>query len=140
MSQLTVLQAAGRCLTKSFERDRKGILESGCDDFVGKPFRQEVIFEKLASHLGARFRYGEAPKRSATAPLALIPVVLPERLASLGPEQRSSLRDAVTAGDREAAFRVADEIGARDAALAADLRALIKAYRFDDIIELVGNA
>ena len=24
MSQLTVLQAAGRCLTKSFERDRKG--------------------------------------------------------------------------------------------------------------------
>src|SRR5262249_13519417 len=38
-----------------FERDRKGILESGCDDFVGKPFRQEVIFEKLATHLGARF-------------------------------------------------------------------------------------
>jgi signal transduction histidine kinase len=123
-----------------FERDRKGILESGCDDFVGKPFRQEVIFEKLAAHLGARFRYEAPPRPAATAPLTPIPVIAPERLAGLADGQRSSLREAVMAGDREAAFRVADEIGSSDAALAADLRALIKAYRFDDIIELVGNA
>jgi signal transduction histidine kinase len=123
-----------------FERDRKGILESGCDDFVGKPFRQEVIFEKLTAHLGARFRYEAAARPATTAALVPVPAIAPERLASLGPEQRSSLRDAVTAGDREAAFRVADEIGSSDAALAADLRALIKAYRFDDIIELVGSA
>src|SRR5262249_10829346 len=49
-----------------FERDRKGILESGCDDFVGKPFRQEVIFEKLATHLGARFRYEELARPTGT--------------------------------------------------------------------------
>jgi hypothetical protein len=49
------------------------------------------------------------------------------------------MRDAVMAGDREAAFRVAEEIGASDAALADELRALVRAYRFDDILALVGG-
>jgi signal transduction histidine kinase len=120
-----------------FERDRRGILESGCDDFVGKPFRQETIVEKLSEHLGARFRYEAAMAASAAVSASAL---TSDRLASVSAEQRASLSAAVTAGDREAAYRVADEIGASDAALAAELRSLIKAYRFDDILDLVGNA
>jgi CheY-like chemotaxis protein len=119
-----------------FERDRNGIREAGCDDFVGKPFRQELVVAKLAEHLGARFRYEEV----AAAGTSATPALSVERLAVLPTEQRSSLYAAVTAGDRETAYRVADEIGASDAALADDLRSLIRAYRFEEILNLVGSA
>ena len=44
----------------AFEEDRAMILSVGCDDFVSKPFRQEIIVEKLAQHLGVRYVYAEA--------------------------------------------------------------------------------
>ena len=44
----------------AFEEDRAMILSIGCDDFVSKPFRQNVIVDKLAQHLGVRYVYAEA--------------------------------------------------------------------------------
>ncbi len=41
----------------AFEEDRKAILAIGCDDFIRKPFRPELIFEKLAQHLGIHYIY-----------------------------------------------------------------------------------
>ena len=41
----------------AFEEDRLAILAAGCDDIVNKPFRQEVIFEKIAQYLGVRYLY-----------------------------------------------------------------------------------
>ncbi|NJP10905.1 MAG: response regulator [Leptolyngbyaceae cyanobacterium RU_5_1] len=43
----------------AFEEDRRTALSMGCDDFVRKPVRAEVIFEKMADHLGVRYRYAE---------------------------------------------------------------------------------
>ncbi len=44
----------------AFEEHRSMVLSAGCDDFVRKPFREEVLFEKLAQHLGVRYLYEEA--------------------------------------------------------------------------------
>ncbi len=41
----------------AFEEERAEILAAGCDDFVRKPFREEVIWEKMAQHLGVRYVY-----------------------------------------------------------------------------------
>lgn len=40
-----------------FEEKRGEILAIGFDDFVRKPFTEEVIFEKLAEYLGVRYIY-----------------------------------------------------------------------------------
>lgn len=47
-----------------FEEERAVALAAGCDDFVRKPFRTEMIFEKMAEYLGVRYMYTEiyAPK------------------------------------------------------------------------------
>jgi signal transduction histidine kinase/ligand-binding sensor domain-containing protein/CheY-like chemotaxis protein len=44
-----------------FEHERHEILESGCDDFILKPFRVDTIFDKLAQHTGARYRFESSP-------------------------------------------------------------------------------
>ncbi|MHC5739348.1 ATP-binding protein [Nostoc sp.] len=41
----------------AFEEDRLTALSVGFDDFVRKPFRTTVIFEKMAEHLGVRYVY-----------------------------------------------------------------------------------
>ena len=52
--QATVVVA----LTASvFEEQRTVVLSAGCDDFVGKPFRDKDIFDVLHRHLGVRFLY-----------------------------------------------------------------------------------
>ena len=44
-----------------FEEDREKMLASGCDDFVGKPFKREMLLDKLAQHLGVRYVWEEEP-------------------------------------------------------------------------------
>ncbi|MEZ2229133.1 PAS domain S-box protein [Microcoleus sp.] len=52
--QATVIIA----LTASaFDEERSVILSVGCDDFVAKPFREQVILEKMAKYLGVRYVY-----------------------------------------------------------------------------------
>ncbi len=45
----------------AFEEDRLSALSVGFDDFVRKPFRTPVIFEKMAEHLGVRYVYANEP-------------------------------------------------------------------------------
>lgn len=45
----------------AFEENRSLILSAGCDDFVRKPCRQEVLLNKIAEHLGVRYIFQEQP-------------------------------------------------------------------------------
>ncbi len=39
------------------EEEKTIILSAGCDDFIRKPFRQSVIFDAMAKHLGLKYIY-----------------------------------------------------------------------------------
>ncbi len=45
----------------ALETERLEILDSGCDDFIRKPYRDTDIFHALAEHLGIRYQYAEVP-------------------------------------------------------------------------------
>ena len=49
----------------AFEEQQQVILSTGCDDFICKPFREEVLFDKIAHHLKLRYIY-EAEKSSTS--------------------------------------------------------------------------
>ena len=120
----------------AFEHDRSKILEAGCDDYVPKPFREATIFDKLARHAGVRFRYQEAeepPRGAATASLEARQTVA--RLAAVSPELVKALAEAVTIGDVAAAAAAIDRIRDEDAALADELKGLVRAYQFDALLE-----
>jgi len=55
-------------LTASTFEERKGeIIAAGCDDFVWKPFQEEILFEKMACYLGVRYFDQDFPALKSTA-------------------------------------------------------------------------
>jgi CheY-like chemotaxis protein len=121
----------------AFQHDREAILENGCDDFVTKPFRETTIFEKMEQHLGVAYVVeGTAAAAGEDGDGALTA----DRVASLPVELIAELRASLVAGDVALASRAVDRIEPIDAPLAGELRRSIRAYRIDDLLDLVGDA
>jgi len=56
----------------TLDYERSEILQSGCDDFLAKPYREETVFAKMTEQLGARFVYEdehEAIDHASAAPV-----------------------------------------------------------------------
>jgi signal transduction histidine kinase/CheY-like chemotaxis protein len=111
----------------AFEHDREGIVAAGCDEFVAKPFLQDTLFDVLARHLGVRWSYaGDTPAAPAEPQL---------QVAALPRGVRDALDAAIVRGDVTEAVRVAERIALPD--LRARLTEMIRAYRFDEVQELL---
>ncbi len=41
----------------AFNEDRKFMLELGCNDFIRKPFQEDILLEKIAIHIGVEYVY-----------------------------------------------------------------------------------
>ncbi|MEL6384620.1 MAG: histidine kinase dimerization/phospho-acceptor domain-containing protein [Cyanobacteria bacterium J06626_18] len=50
-----------------FEEKREAVMAAGCDDFVHKPYRDSIIFEKLARYLGVKYVYADTEVPEARA-------------------------------------------------------------------------
>lgn len=131
----TPVQCKIVALTASaFEHERGTIIERGADDFVSKPFREETIFEKLATHLGVLYRYKD-PEPAASLDDDAMPSA--ERLATLPKERLSELYEALASGDRVVAAEAAERVAATDAQLARSLAAAIRSYRIDELMTVI---
>ncbi|MBW4439232.1 MAG: response regulator [Pleurocapsa minor GSE-CHR-MK-17-07R] len=130
--QATVIIA----LTASaFEHERTIVLSAGCDDFVRKPARESLIFEKISEHLGIRFKY-DAPADDTRTPPPAQPLTAAS-LQQLTPAQREALLAAADEVDTAAANAVIDEIRATHPSLADALADLTAHYRFDQLQSLL---
>jgi signal transduction histidine kinase/ligand-binding sensor domain-containing protein len=110
----------------AFEHDQAAILSAGCDDFVFKPFRQAVVLEKMAGHLGVQFLYEKEPPQPE-----LDPVLTRDRLKVVPAGWIGELSHAATIGDDQAALEIVQRIGARDAELGVELRRLVNQFKFE---------
>jgi PAS domain S-box-containing protein len=124
----------------AFEEDRAQILLEGCDDFVRKPFRDEQIYEMLATHLGLRFLYEEEP--TGLAPAGILPseAVSVEALAALPASWLAELRGATTRADLSLVLDLIEGIRERDAAVADVLATLAGNYEYQKILALIEQA
>jgi CheY-like chemotaxis protein len=126
----------------AFEEDRRVILDEGCDGFVRKPFRETDIFETLAEHLDIRFVYDEEePDLEARSEPPMDELMadldrLHKILASLPSHWRLDLREAAMQADSGVILDLLGRVGAQHASLNKALRALVRDFRFDIIMEL----
>ncbi|HQW80839.1 MAG TPA: ATP-binding protein [Pseudomonadota bacterium] len=122
----------------ALEHQRAEILASGCDDFLSKPFREGMIFAKMADYLGVQYVYDLDD--TATADLPALAAPDRERLSQLPASWLASMRRALAAGDLQSAMNGVTAIEAEHAELAVQLRALLAAYRLDDLDILLAAA
>ncbi|MBD2179759.1 response regulator [Planktothrix sp. FACHB-1355] len=132
--QATVIIA----LTASvFEENRITVLSAGCDDFVRKPFREEVLLEKLATYLGVRYVYSEAQSTTSTQSRESQKQLEPESLTVMPSGWITQLYEAADSIDNDRILELIAEIPAEEAFLAQYLTDLVKKFRCDAIIDLI---
>jgi two-component system sensor histidine kinase/response regulator len=122
----------------TLENDKKSIIANGCDDFVAKPFKINVIFEKLAQKLGVEFIFEEDKSDLEISRKASeITALTSSSLLSLPPELLAELTSSITKGDIEASKKVTEQIREYNSDIAQNLETMIKNYQFDEILGLV---
>lgn len=135
----------------AFEEERHLVLAAGCDDFVRKPFREEVIFEKMAYYLGVRYVYEQlAPLESTRQAIAKKLakggkldssfVLEPSSFQVMPPEWVDMLYQAADSVNDEEIFQLVNQILPTHAPLAQAIADLINNYRYDRLIDLIEAA
>jgi len=119
----------------AFEEQRSLILEAGCDDFIRKPFRQELIFQKLEEYLGVEF--------VRAAPVSPEPVAQEVALGDLqsqvqrqDPQWQEHLRQAAAAADGEWILQLLEPIRPDYPELVTNLEGWVQEFRFDQVAAL----
>ncbi len=122
----------------AFEEQRASVLNAGCDDFVRKPFPAEVIFAKLAEHLGVQYRYEPDPA-AATRPLdtAAQPLVLTAAaLQAMPTDWIQQLYEAAIQLNPSQMDGLIDQIPAEQAPLAKALADKVEGFDFEPIMTI----
>jgi CheY-like chemotaxis protein len=131
--QATVIIA----LTASaFEEQRKIILSEGCDDFIGKPFQEKILLEKIAQHLGVQYVYEDSPQVTSLHSAERLEVLTPEALAVMPDEWRSQLYRAAEACNDQEILSLIEQIPEEHAELKLALDNLVDNFRLDLIFDL----
>ncbi|AFZ33375.1 multi-sensor hybrid histidine kinase (plasmid) [Gloeocapsa sp. PCC 7428] len=123
--------------SSAFEEDRHQALAAGCDDFVRKPFRADIIFEKIAQHLGVRYRYAAEPRSlsiRATSVLKPSELIEIDQLNHMPPAWRTQLHEAAIRVDAEAIGQLIEQIPESQADLAKALTYLVDQFQFEEIV------
>jgi len=136
----------------AFEEQQEAILSAGCDDFVHKPFRQEVLFDKMATHLGVRYTYEEnLPQTSTIQQLTGLRTIngndslaftnlRASDLKVMPLEWLTQLHLAASEIDDRQVLELIEQIPSTQATLAQTLTNLVDNFRLDIIIDCSSEA
>ncbi|PSB11470.1 hybrid sensor histidine kinase/response regulator [Pleurocapsa sp. CCALA 161] len=134
--QATVIIA----LTAStLEEERTVVLSAGCDDFVRKPFRTEVIFEKMAQYLGVDYLY-ENLDTNKNAELVSLEKLTAEAFAIMSDEWLEELAEAASLVDEELIVQLLSQIPQENRNLALAIQQKVDDFDFDQIMNLAQAA
>jgi len=119
----------------ALDENRQELLEIGADDFIGKPFQEVELFQKIQAHLGVEFLYAEDaadPAREEVAELT------PESLASLPQDLIHLMREAVIGADLDQLLAMIQEVEALAPETARGLRSLAERFEYQKLLDLFG--
>ncbi|HIK10354.1 MAG TPA: CHASE domain-containing protein [Oscillatoriaceae cyanobacterium M33_DOE_052] len=143
--QATVIIALS---ASAFEQERESILASGCNDFVRKPFRQEVILEKMKQYLGVEYIYEDANPISYSGATDLTgaaggkvagQVSLDQYLSKMPSEWVAQLHQAALELNARQTLNLLAAIPQELTPLGSTLASWLHEFRFDKILELTAN-
>ncbi len=119
----------------AMDENRQTLLRIGADDFIGKPFREAELFEKIHAHLGIEYLYAEEP--AAAAPEETTELT-PESLAGLPQDLVHLMREAVISADLDQLLATIQEAEARGSGGVQGLRRLAEQFEYQKLLDLFG--
>ncbi len=121
-------------LTASVFEDRKEqVLDSGCDDFMSKPFRHTDIFEIIQRYLGVNYiceTEDETPDEYE---------LTKESLISLSDEVKSELKQAIETIDIDKAEELLKQVYLQDPQLADAIKKQIDDFEYELLLTLFSD-
>jgi two-component system, sensor histidine kinase and response regulator len=120
----------------AFEEQRQIILSAGCDDFICKPFREDVLFEKIAYHLNLRYIYKEENLSTSLPAPAQPKILTAEDLSVMPKDWVVDLYQAAICVDDSRILELIEQIPDTELNLANALTDLVDNFRVDIIIDL----
>ena len=127
----------------AFEKDRKMVLSVGCNDFLHKPFREDVLLEKIGELLGVTYLYEEenyqAPSMRPEISVNTVKSNLQDYLAKIPNDWLQKLQDAACQCNDEIIFEILDKIPSEYIDFATKITDLALNFQFQEIIELTNS-
>jgi signal transduction histidine kinase/CheY-like chemotaxis protein len=134
--QATVIVA----LTAStLEEEKAVVLSAGCDDFVRKPFQEEIIFEKMREYLGVRYIYENIDSDEVYVSFE-VDKLTAEALRIMPDEWLRELAEATALINNQLIAQLLSQIPEQHQGLAQAIQKKVDNFDFDHIINLVEQA
>jgi hypothetical protein len=118
-------------------------MAAGFDDFLRKPFTENMIFDILTKHLGVQYIYEDLSADLAVeaslddrTPTEIISA----ELEIMGAEWRSQIYTSTIEGDVDRIRQLIQEISATESSLKKVLEKLSHQYEFEQILNLIETA
>ncbi|MGA2740227.1 MAG: response regulator [Bryobacteraceae bacterium] len=122
----------------AMDDDRQAVLQSGADDFLAKPCRDDELLEKMRPLLGIAYDYEEA---GGTESIAALEVLTAERLRQLPSALVAEIRGAIRAGNKKLLNKLIRNVGQiEDLPFACSLQALADKYEYVALTRLLEEA
>jgi CheY-like chemotaxis protein len=122
----------------TFEEEKAVILSTGCDDFVRKPFREAVLFNKMAQYLGVSYIYADNVESTSINSHDPAEFILDSNSLQVMPsEWLTQLEQAASTLDNEAIAQLLNQIPNEHTLLAQVLKNKVDNFDFDEIVNLI---
>jgi signal transduction histidine kinase/DNA-binding NarL/FixJ family response regulator len=117
----------------AFTEQRQEVLDGGLDDFVRKPYQPREIFECMARQISVQFLYRDDLASAAEPAFDL----RPEAFATLSPELRGQLDEALIALDVRRIGELVARVSEQDPALGSALAHCADRFAFTPILSAI---
>lgn len=121
----------------AFKKQKNFILSVGCDDFIGKPFTQELLLTKLAEHLKIQYVYEDTNEdvKSKLEKSAILTSTA-SSLNIMSPEWISELKTAASRCSNRHSLALISQIPETYHDLSQGLTDLVHSFDFEKIVQL----
>ena len=121
----------------TLEEEKFIILETGCDDFMRKPFKESEIFDMISKHLNVKFIYEDIKPLAVNDISKTAQQVSPSSIAELPTELVAQLKKAATETDIEKINQIILEINHINKPLGDYLAGLSYDFEFGRIVSII---
>jgi hypothetical protein len=113
------------------------VLSAGCDDFMRKPFKENMIFEVLTKHLGVKYIYDQSEGLLPDDSLLKVEVLSTKNFEIMPQSWLRQLSEAALEASTEEVMILIKAIPDTEFFLTQSLSKLVREFEFETILNLV---